>query len=198
MRFVWIVAVILGTSAGFGGGYMTATQLSRSAQQDVLRQELLKRHDAARQEILKELVAAKAGIETGLAVADLRNSEKQVRAALDLGLKSLNERQKQAAVEALHAISQTVGGWDETFRGCHAGREGYVYLVEDTDGRITGDPNCNNKKLERIYTDMGVLPALTKWTENPNLTLAPKRNTLLQPLFSVSLDRIQTAINSLR
>jgi hypothetical protein len=47
----------------------------------VLRQELLKRHDAARQELLKELVAAKAGIETGgLAVADLRNSEKQVRA----------------------------------------------------------------------------------------------------------------------
>jgi hypothetical protein len=198
MRIVWIVAIIVGISAGFSGGYMKATQLSQSAQQDALRQEALKRDDAARQELLKELVVAKAGIETGLAMADLRNSEKQVRAALDLALNSLNDRQKPAAVDALHAISQTVGAWDETLTGCHVGREGYVHLFEDLTGRISDNANCNPQKLELIYSDMGVLPALTKWTENPILTLSPKRNTLLQPLFTVTLDRIQTAINSLR
>jgi len=39
------------------------------------------------------------------------------------------------------------------------------------------------------------LGELTKW--EPPLNLAPKRGTLLQPLFSVSLDRIQAAIDTL-
>ena len=186
MRLLWIIATILGTCARFSAGYLTGTRLAQSPGQD-----------ATRQELLKQLVATKAVIETGVALDEFRASDKNVQTALELAANRLNDDQSQAARQALHAISQTVAAWDETFTKCHAGRDGYVWLG-DFARNGSENPNCNDKKLEDIYGNMGVLSALKKWSENPVLTLAPKRGTLLQPLFSVSLDRIQFAINSLQ
>jgi hypothetical protein len=121
----WIVAVMLGTCAGFGAGYLTGTQLAQSQQQDAVRQELL-----------KQLVATKAAIEIGLALGDLRASEKNVQTALELAANRLNDEQRQVAGKALHAISQTVAAWEETFSKCHAGRDGYVWLGDFAPKRV--------------------------------------------------------------
>ena len=67
MRVIWIMAFILGTGAGFGAGYLTATNAAPGQQ------------DALRQELLKQLVAAKAGLETGLALGELRTSKKMCK-----------------------------------------------------------------------------------------------------------------------
>jgi len=186
MRFGSIIALVLGIALGFGSGLFTARQVSGQ-------------QDAARQDLLKQLIAAKAEIESGLSVSDFRKSEKEVRAALDLASNGLTNRQKPAAADALHAISQTVAAWDETLTMCHNGGNGYVGLIEHNDASAQGawNPRCDNKALEAIYRDMGVLPELEKFTEKPYFTLPPKRTTLLQPLLRVSLDRIRTAIDLL-
>jgi len=178
MRFVWIVAVIIGIGAGFGGGFLTATKLSEAARQDAVRRDLL-----------KQLIAAKASIESGLSLADLRASEKHVRAELDLVSTRLTDRQKPAAIQALDAISQTVAAWDETFTRCHSADEAVALL---------GNGDCNNKTFERIFQNMNVLPEFMKFTKNYSIWSPPKRSSFLQPLFRVSLDRMQTAIDTLR
>jgi hypothetical protein len=179
MRFLWIVAVILGTSAGFGGGYLTATQLSQTARQDAVRQELL-----------KQLVATKAGIETGLSLTDLRGEEKHVKAAFDLASDRLDDRQKQYIAEALDAISLTHAAWQETLTTCHSGNYEGVSLLVISD--------CDNKTFERIFDAMGILPKFTKMAKDYSLFSTLKTNTFLGPLLQVSLSRIQTAIDSLR
>jgi len=188
MRIGSPAALGIGLIVGFVGGFLTAAQLSKSS--------VFERQDPTRQDLLKQLVATKSGIESGLTVGDLRKSETELRTAFDLASNGLNDRQRPAVAAALHAVTQTVAVWDETLTKCHAGSDGYVGLGEEVEAASSSwNPKRNNKKLKVIYADMGVLGELTKW--EPPLNLAPKRGTLLQPLFSVSLDRIQAAIDTL-
>ena len=173
MPFGWVLVLLLGISFGFGGGFAAAIRVSETPRTDPLIQDLL-----------KELVTAKASLESGLTMADLRNSETKVRSALDMVANRLNNHQQEAATDALDAISETAAAWEETFTKCHDGGE-YVSLLEFQD--------CDNKSFETIYNKLKVLSEFKTFP-----SVGTKRSAFLQPLFGVTLSRIQTAIGSLR